>query len=197
MAKVLFLNHGGGEQLDYTLSGTVAQGDVIVAGDLLLVALSGGDNGDRITVKTAAQRVRDTKASGAMSQGDEVFWDASNNRVSKTATVGYRFGRVVKDAASGDATVDAAFEGPGYKQTAVVAALTDNSGGAAADGTIGAVTTFTPSVAWNGSSVFPSAADATAIAAAITALMAAVKELSTKVNEIVAAQKTSGQMANS
>jgi hypothetical protein len=106
-------------------------------------------------------------------------------------------------------------------------ALTDNSGGAAADGTIGvvtaptaltdstggaasatlaAITTFTPSVAWNGSSVFPSAADATAIAAAITseknsiaslaarqaedrtaiiALTDAIKELSTKINTII------------
>lgn len=70
-----------------------------------------------------------------------------------------------------------------------VTALTDSSGGAAADGTIGAVTTFTPSVAWNGSSVYPSAADATAIAAAITALMAAVKELSTKQNEVINALK--------
>lgn len=76
---------------------------------------------------------------------------------------------------------------PVVQQT--IAAITDNSGGATADGTIGAVTaptaitdstggsssatlaaitTFTPSVAWNGSSVYPSAADATAIAAAIT-----------------------------
>jgi hypothetical protein len=78
---------------------------------------------------------------------------------------------------------------------ATVATLVDNSGGAAADGTIGAVTTFTPSVAWNGSSVFPSAADATAIAAAITALMAAVKELSTKQNAVLTSLKGAGLMA--
>lgn len=86
---------------------------------------------------------------------------------------------------------------PAISQAAVVAALTDNSGGASADGTIGAVTTFTPSVAWNGSSVYPSAADATAIAAAITALMAAVKELSTKQNAVIASLKTAGVMASS
>jgi len=86
---------------------------------------------------------------------------------------------------------------PAISQASVVAALTDNSGGASADGTIGAVTTFTPSVAWNGSSVYPSAADATAIAAAITALMAAVKELSTKQNEVIAALKTAAVMASS
>ena len=85
---------------------------------------------------------------------------------------------------------------PAISQAAVITALTDNSGGAAADDTIAAVTTFTPSVAWNGSSVYPSAADATAIAAAITALMAAVKELSTKQNAVIAAMKTAGQMAS-
>lgn len=86
---------------------------------------------------------------------------------------------------------------PAISQAGVVAALTDNSGGASADGTIGAVTTFTPSVAWNGSSVYPIAADATAIAAAITALMAAVKELSTKQNAVIASLKTAGVMASS
>lgn len=68
-----------------------------------------------------------------------------------------------------------------------VTALTDNSGGAAADGTIGAITTFTPSVAWNGSSVYPSAADATAISAGITANKDAIKELATKLNALIAA----------
>lgn len=82
-----------------------------------------------------------------------------------------------------------------YTQQTAIPDLTDNSGGASADGTIGAVTTFTPSVAWNGSSVYPSAADATAIAAAITALMAAVKELSTKVNAILASLRAGGALA--
>ena len=85
---------------------------------------------------------------------------------------------------------------PAISQASVVAAITDNSGGAAADGTIAAVTTFTPSVAWDGAAVFPSAADATAIGAAITALMAAVKELSTKQNAVIAALKTAGIMAS-
>lgn len=110
-----------------------------------------------------------------------------------------------------------------------IAELTDNSGGAAADGTIGvvtaptaltdngggtadgtvasqaapvtltdstglsgshndtleAVTTFTPSVAWNGSSVYPSAADATAIGAAITALNQNASDTAQKVIELV------------
>lgn len=55
-------------------------------------------------------------------------------------------------------------------------ALTDSTGGSATT-TLAAVTTFTPSVAWNGSSVYPSAADATAIAAAITSLKNSVASI--------------------
>jgi predicted RecA/RadA family phage recombinase len=183
--------------IDYTLGGNVSEGDVVIIGGIFARAMSDGTTGQRISLRVYAPKARIAKnTGGTMSQGDEVFWDDSNKYVSKTATVGKRAGIVAADAASNDTTVDIFIE-PGSKQAAVVAALTDNSGGAAADGTIGAVTTFTPSVAWNGSSVYPSAADATAIAAAITALMAAVKELSTKVNEIIAGQKTAGQMANS
>lgn len=77
----------------------------------------------------------------------------------------------------------------GLTPTAAPAALTDNSGGAAADGTIGAVTL--PTLAWNGSTD-PTAAQATAINAAIQALMDAVKELSTTVNAQRTALRTAG-----
>ena len=124
-------------------------------------------------------------------------------------------------------------------QAAVVAALTDNSGGAAADGTIAVVTaptaltdngggtadgtvqaqaTFAASAPWNGSSVYPSAADEAAITAialaarnnfkelttrqgenraAIVALTDAVKELAAKQNAVIAALKAAGLMASS
>ncbi len=137
------------------------------------------------------------------------------------------------------ATIAAAVAAGGsFAQAAVVAALTDSSGGATADGTIGLVTaptaltdngggtadatveaqsTFAPSVAWNGSSVYPSAADATALTAialaarnnmkelttaqaanrlAIVALTDAVKELSTKVAAILTSLKNAGIMAS-
>lgn len=69
--------------------------------------------------------------------------------------------------------------------------LTDNTGGSGThDDTLAAVTTFTPSVAWNGSSVYPSAADATAIAAAITTLNQNASDTAQKVIELVAWQAT-------
>lgn len=98
------------------------------------------------------------------------------------------------------------------QQAAVVAALTDNGGGTADgtvasmaaavtltdstgksgthDDTLAAVTTFTPSVAWNGSSVYPSAADATAIATAITTLNQNASDTCQKVIELVDWQTT-------
>lgn len=85
---------------------------------------------------------------------------------------------------------------PAISQASVVSALTDNSGGASADGTIGSIAAFTPSVAWNGSSVYPSAADATAINTSITATKAAVTELATKINAILTALKAAGVMAS-
>ncbi|MEI6358665.1 MAG: capsid cement protein, partial [Verrucomicrobiota bacterium] len=126
----------------------------------------------------------------AWTVGQKIYWDNSNKRCDSDSTVGQLIGVATAVAANPSSTGDvrlnesvpSTLEGP----QAAEANLTDNSGGAAADGTIGAVTTFTPSLAWNGVDVHPSAADATAIAAAITALMAAVKELSTKQNALLA-----------
>lgn len=126
------------------------------------------------------------------------------------------------------------------QQATVVAAFTDNGGGTA-DGTVAsmaaattltdntglsgshndtlaAVTTFTPSVAWDGAAVYPSAADATAIGTAITVLnqnasdtaqkvielvtwqavvQNNVKECTAKIDAILSALKTAGLMASS
>jgi predicted RecA/RadA family phage recombinase len=135
----------------------------------------------------------------AWTVGQKIYWDNSNHRCDSDSTVGQLIGVATAVAANPSSTgnvrlngsVPSALEGP----QAAEADLTDNSGGAAADGTIAAVTTFTPSLAWNGTDVHPSAADATAIAAAITALMAAVKELSTKQNAVLAKLRIAGIIA--
>lgn len=132
----------------------------------------------------------------AWTQGQKIYWDNSNKRCDTDGTVGMLIGTATEIAANPSSTgivrlngvAPASSEGP----QAAEADLVDNSGGASADGTIGAVTTFTPGVAWNGSSVYPSAADATAIAAAITALKAAVTELATKQNAILAKLRIAG-----
>lgn len=62
-------------------------------------------------------------------------------------------------------------------------ALTDSTTGTPGT-TLAAVTTFTPSVAWDGAAVFPSAADATAIAAAITSLTNTVASLAAQLAKV-------------
>lgn len=61
--------------------------------------------------------------------------------------------------------------------------LVDNTGGVAST-TLAAETTFTPSVAWNGSSVYPSAADASAITAFETAAKNAIASLAAELNKV-------------
>jgi len=130
-----------------------------------------------------------TKAAGAVNQGDRIYWDDTAKNCTTDPTKGPLIGGATQAQLSGDATVRVRLNEsvPGLEeatQQARVGQLTDNSGGAAADGTIGAVTGFTPSVAWNGSSVYPSAADATAINAGLIAARDAIKELATKVNAL-------------
>lgn len=135
-------------------------------------------------------------ASQAWSQGDRIYWDDSNKRCDSDSSVGMFIGVATEAVAGGAgdttgyvklASATELFEGA----QAAVADLTDNSGGATADGTIGAVTNPTLSD-WNGSSVYPSAAQATAIGAAFTALKDAVKELSTKQNALLAKLRLAG-----
>lgn len=80
---------------------------------------------------------------------------------------------------------------PKTRDAALVAAATDNSGGATADGTIGVITI--PTLSWNGSTD-PTAQQATDINAALTACRDAIKELATKQNAIIANLKAAGLM---
>lgn len=75
-------------------------------------------------------------------------------------------------------------------QVDAFAALTDNSGGTASN-TLAVVTLPTLST-WNGSSVYPSAAQGTAINAAFTSLTNAVASLAAKVASIQTALKNAG-----
>lgn len=177
---------------------TVASGAGALVGAIFGVAtadITSGADGEFETfgvydlAKTSAQ---------AWTQGQKIYWDNSNKRCDNDSTVGMLIGVAVTAAANPSSTgrvrlngiAPSALEGP---QTAITS-LTDNSTGTA-NNTLQAVTTFTPSVAWNGSSVYPSAADATAIAAAITALTNNEADLAAKVNEILVALRTVGIIA--
>lgn len=117
-------------------------------------------------------------------------YSANNNDLTTTATSATKVGKVVAWSGSGSlcrVKLNSCLMGSTV-DVAQTAALTDSTGGAASD-TLASVTTFTPSVAWNGSSVYPSAADATAIAAAITSLKNSAASMAAKVNAILTALK--------
>lgn len=184
----------------HTLNYLNSTGSTITSGSVVIVGkLAGVCETDILDGQVGAVLIEGVfnlpKAAGfTIAQGDQIYWNATTG-VTKTATDTW-IGTAFEAALTGDLTAEVKFleSGDGAPIAADVAALTDNSGGAAADGTIGVITAPDLST-WNGSSVFPTAAQATAIAAADTASRDAIKELATKVNAILAALKAAGLMA--
>jgi hypothetical protein len=148
-------------------------------------------------------------------KGDAIWSDLSAGAdivplvLTRTPVAGYTLiGFALTDRASTKAIIQLAPEGITYNESAADAAelhtlataipvtaepaLIDNSTGASADGTIGAVTN--PTLSWNGSTD-PTAQQATDINAAITALKAAVTELATKQNAVIVKLQTAGILA--
>jgi len=133
-----------GETLTLTTDRAVSSGGGFLKGSMFGVAASdvtSGDSGQFVVegvfllAKTSAQ---------AWTEGDRIYWDDTNHRCDSDGTVGQLIGAATADASNPSSTgyvrlnesVPSGSEGP---QTAI-ASLTDNSGGATADGTIGAVT---------------------------------------------------------
>lgn len=98
-----------------------------------------------------------------------------------------RYGAVLQAAVDADLTDNGGGTADGtVASQAAPVTLTDNTGGSGShDDTLAAVTTFTPSLAWNGTDVHPSAADATAIGAAITTLNQNQSDAAQKIIELV------------
>lgn len=92
-----------GEVIDVTLSGTITSGDVVVAGSLVGVAQISGVSGDVIPVKLCGVYEL-AKATGALTQGAQVYWDNSAKKVTTTASGNTLMGYAWRAAASGDAT---------------------------------------------------------------------------------------------
>lgn len=151
----------------------------------------------------------------AWTVGQKLYWDNSNKRLDSDSTVGPLVGVAAAVAANPSSTgsirlngaVASMAEGP----QAAITALTDNSGGATADGTIGAVTAptaLTHAVGTADNTVddvggsfnqttlnnnFKELTTAQAAdRAAIVALTDAVKELSTKLNTVISELQAAG-----
>jgi len=135
-----------GDVLTLTAPYTRTSGQAAMVGSIFGVAASdvtSGDEGEfQVTgvfdlAKTSAQ---------AWTQGDKVYWNASTKLVSNLSADGPLVGVATEDAADPSSTGRVRLGGGGAPaefaegQQAAIADLTDNSGGATADGTIGAVT---------------------------------------------------------
>ena len=89
--------------LDYTPSAAVAAGDVVVLADLVSVAVR--PIAANALGAVAVEGVFSLpKATGAVSQGAIVYWDATAGNITTTAGSNKRAGKAAAAALSGDAT---------------------------------------------------------------------------------------------
>lgn len=115
-----------------------------LVGSIFGVALSTVANAVEGEFQTTGVWLLDKTSAQAWTQGQKIYWDNSNKRCDSDSTVGQLIGVAEAIAANPSSTgyvrlngsAPATAEGP----QAAIADLTDNSGGAAGDGTIGVVT---------------------------------------------------------
>jgi predicted RecA/RadA family phage recombinase len=192
MAAATIIQNSG--VIPYTPSGAKSKGDIVVTVSRVGVAVRdiAANVAGELMVEGTALFPKSTSGGTAIPDGTRVFWNAGSGIISITATDGLFLGTTVGASADGDATQQVSLNRPGtapFIQAAVVAPLTENAT------TIGGTqdsnfATLAMSVTWNGSSVYPSAADATLI-------IDALRENAAKINAVIAALKTAGLMATS
>jgi len=93
-----------GNAIDYRPSAAVAAGDVIVQGNLVGIARL-DIPADTLGALAVVGVYEIAKASGAITVGAVLYWNAANKNVTTTATNNTYIGKAVTAAASGDATV--------------------------------------------------------------------------------------------
>lgn len=136
-------------------------------GSIFGVSTGTVDNAEEGVFSVCGVHELDKTSAQAWSQGDPVYWDDTNKRCDNDGTVGMLIGHATAAAANPTSTgLVRLSEGPTLRAGAV-ANLTDSSGGAAANGTIEAVTD-------------------------VATAAAAVKELATKLNALLTALRAAG-----
>lgn len=181
--------------IPYTPSGAKAKGDIVVTVSRVGIVVRdiAANLAGELCVEGVSSFPKSTGGGTAIPDGTRVFWNAGSSIISITAGDGLFIGTTVGASLDGDATQQVRLVPPtvgtGIAQATVVAAITENSTtlGGTNDGNI---PTLAMSVTWNGSSVYPSAADAVLI-------IAAIRECAAKTNELIAALKVAGLMATS
>jgi len=96
---------------DYTPGSAVVAGDVIVQGDMVGVAIKdiAADAKGALAIDGGVWLCpKDTSSSSDLSAGTLVYWDATNEIVTSTASTHKQFGYVTEAAAAADSTVEVA-----------------------------------------------------------------------------------------
>lgn len=91
--------------LDYLVPAAgVKSGDVVVAGELVGVAVKDGVEGEMVAVNLTGV-FELPKVTTAITLGAALYWDATNERVTTTATDNVKIGHAFQAAANGTATI--------------------------------------------------------------------------------------------
>lgn len=136
-------------------------------GSIFGVSTGTVDNAEEGVFSVCGVHELEKTSAQAWVQGDAIYWDDTNKRCDNVGTVGMLIGYATAAAANPTSTgLVRLSEGPTLRAGAV-ANLTDSSGGAAANGTIEAVTD-------------------------VATAAAAVKELATKLNALLTALRAAG-----
>ena len=103
MPQATFVQEG--DFIDYTPGGAIAVGDVVVQGDLVGVAsraIAANELG-ALAVRGVFDFAKNTNV--AYTVGTILYWDDTNNVVTTTSAGNKQIGKVVRAAATTDATV--------------------------------------------------------------------------------------------
>jgi predicted RecA/RadA family phage recombinase len=95
------------DHIHAVIADTVKGGDVVAVGSVLGVAECDGDGVNLVAVATTGV-VRLPKATGALTQGAKVYWDADAKNITTTATDNTAIGFVWTAVESGDTEVEVA-----------------------------------------------------------------------------------------
>lgn len=95
---------GPGKSVDYTAGANIASGDVVVANDLIGIAVTDIANGKTGAIYLEGEFEVKKEASLAINFGDKVYWDSVAKEADKTNT-NKVLGYCTKAALAADATV--------------------------------------------------------------------------------------------
>ncbi|MEK6531263.1 MAG: DUF2190 family protein [Deltaproteobacteria bacterium] len=97
-----------GESLEYTAGANITSGSGVLVGKRLGVAATDIANGSKGVLAMRGVFSLPKLSTDVVAQGDELYWDDTNKRLTLTATSNTKAGYAAKAAGNGVATVECA-----------------------------------------------------------------------------------------